>query len=184
MILYHCFKLYRLSFYLEKVMLKLSILPLGFSCTLFFSTLSFAVGLTEPDQEVTIEISGWIKRTCGLKNLPTKIDLGNLETKKNQRIEFTVNCNAPFSYGISSNEGGLKYVNESKASNLKTTTMIPYHLDVTIPMDRGIIKNSCASKTLPKAIGEPAQCKFSDSGQDVSIDKTATMDISWNLKQT
>lgn len=142
---------------------------------------AYSIGLHSDNQEVIVEISGWIKRKCSLKNVPHLVNLGNLTKKSSHRIEFTINCNAPFQYGISSKGGALVNLPTWKSSKSKKKIELPYHLKINILTDEGIIVDECASDTLPRVIGGAGTCLFSDSGKGVAINKAMSLNFSWNL---
>ena len=124
---------------------------------------------------VSIELTGEIQAECQLATMPSQLDLGQLTSSGSFTIPFTLNCNAPFSYHVRAQEGGLKYYGSYHLPAEFLDTIL-YTLEVNIPTDAGLISDQCESETLT---GETAQCPFSSSGTGVAINQPSSLKLSW-----
>lgn len=128
--------------------------------------------------EVKIGVKGEIRARCTVAGLVKEIDLGVLKTldqRQSRDFPFNLSCNAPFGFQLSSENGAMRH--ETVSGNPKGfLSRFPYEVSLAIPTDGGaVIRKTCESDEL--MAGE--DCGEADSGEDVAIDKTANLKLSW-----
>jgi len=130
-------------------------------------------------EPVGIELTGTIEAHCNIKGLVSELDLGTLVKTGTKSLSFIINCNSPFSYRLTSLEGGLR-LRGATNSIQGFTDLIPYRVITQIPTNSGLIQNDCESTTLT----EPeASCNFPNSGGDIAIEQQAVIELSWSTNK-
>lgn len=81
--------------------------------TVVVGILSAASRITSLDaaSSVSIELQGEIEPECQLKSVSSAIELGSILRSGSKQILFGITCNAPFSFAVTSQSGGLRNVN-------------------------------------------------------------------------
>lgn len=144
-------------------------------------------------ESVQLNLSATIEKSCSVDRNGTGGNTATLDSDDGTvRVEFTIDCNAPFVYSLTSDEGGLVYTGTDSVGNNSDTilTQVDYstQFKVTGLQDgnKTEIEQSCSSSSLgiKDGAGDPApECSsssasFEDSGTAVAIGQTATLDIS------
>jgi hypothetical protein len=149
-----------------------------------FLAVSIAAGTLASDlaaeaSRVSLELQGRIVPKCGLTGAAGQWDFGSLGkagARQERALAFTVNCNAPFTYGMSSTSGELRH---QSAGADGSAGGLPYHVLVVIPTDDGgALRKSCDSAQLAGAQGQAAGCE-ADSGETTSMGKASALTVSW-----
>lgn len=125
---------------------------------------------------VSIELQGEIDAGCRLDAVSPNVDLGTIFKIGSRQISFGINCNAPFSYSVSSQSGGLQNIYGTVAQP-GFTNLIVYSVEVSIPTDAGIIGGVCASSMLT---GSLPTCTYPHSGNGIAIDQLGSLTLSWS----
>lgn len=144
-------------------------------------------------ESVQLNLSATIEKSCSIDRNGTGGNAATLDRNDGTvSVEFTIDCNTPFIYSLSSDEGGLVYTGTEKLGTNSDTilTKVNYttRFQVTGLQDgnKNAIGQSCSSETLgiKDGAGDPApECtssnaSFEDSGTSVAIGQTATLDVS------
>ena len=139
-----------------------------------------ASALPQPGNTVKIAVTGNIVPSCSTSSAVQVLDVGNIGKAGSAKVNFAVDCNAPFQYSVQSEKGAMRLVNAPATAPAKRFEA-PYNLHVKIPLTLGgQIDNSCNSKAIQAGA---TGCKFSDSGQKIAVEQIAEMQISWSDPQ-
>jgi hypothetical protein len=129
---------------------------------------------------VKIAVTGNIVPSCSTSSAVQLLDVGNIAKAGSAKVNFAVDCNAPFQYSVRSEKGAMRLVNAPATAPAKRFEA-PYDVRVKIPLTLGgQIDDSCNSRTM--RFGATG-CKFSDSGRKIAVNQTAEMQISWGDPQ-
>lgn len=149
---------------------------------IFLAVGAFAGDLAADGSRVSIELQGQIAPKCGLSGAAGQLDLGSLGKaggRQERALAFTVNCNTPFTYAMSSASGEMRGQN-GPAGGTGLTDRFRYQVLLTIPTDDGrTLRKSCDSAQLADASGQAAGCE-ADSGETTSMGKIAALTVSWD----
>ena len=119
---------------------------------------------------------------CGISGAAGQLDFGPLGTgaaRQERALAFTVNCNTPFTYGMTSANGEMRHQSAAAGSG-EMAACFPYQVAVTIPTDDGgTLRKSCDSAQLGGGSGPAAGCVV-ESGEATSMGKTAALTVSWD----
>jgi hypothetical protein len=129
-------------------------------------------------ETVSIELEGEIEPKCGLDAMADYLELGEIGSVGSKSASFSISCNAPFSYSLHSQEGGLR--NTATAPSSSFISLLPYLVGVDIPTNTGSIADECMSSSLQSS---PSGCAHSTSGNGVSINQTGSLTISWSVPE-
>lgn len=133
-------------------------------------------------REVTITLQGQIVPKCGVSGAAGQLDFGPLGmggARQERALAFTINCNTPFTYGMSSASGEMRHQGGAAAVAGGLTGRFPYQVLVTIPTDDGgTLRKSCDSAQLARPPGPLGGC-VADSGEATATSKTAALTVSW-----
>jgi hypothetical protein len=147
----------------------------------FLAASALAGDLAAEASRVSIELQGQIEPKCGLSGAAGQLDFGSLGTagaRQERALAFTVNCNTPFTYGMSSAFGEMRH-QSTVAGAGGFVGRFPYQVLLTIPTDDGgTLRKSCESAQLAGVSGQAAGCE-ADSGETTSMGKTAALTVSW-----
>lgn len=127
---------------------------------------------------VQVEVRGVIEKECSIirgRSASVDFSLGDISSSGSKEISYTINCNTPFKYSITSENGGLqnsKIIQTAPGFEVR----LPYNIAVHIPTDDVIIDDHCASETV--RIGHVA-CQFSDSRNGIAVDSQARVTMTW-----
>jgi spore coat protein U-like protein len=142
---------------------------------------AFAGDLAAEASRVSIELLGQIAPKCGLSGADGQLDFGSVGAvagRQERAIAFTVDCNTPFTYAMSSTNGEMR--GESGASGAAGPSgRLPYQVLLTIPTDNGgTLRKSCDSTQLASTSGQGAACE-ADSGEATSMGRAGALTVSW-----
>ena len=139
-----------------------------------------ASALLPAGNTVKIAVTGNIVPSCSTSSRVQVLDVGNIAKAGSAKVNFAVDCNAPFQYSVQSEKGAMRLVN-APATVPASRFEAPYNVHVKIPLTLGgQIDDTCNSKAIQLGT---SGCKFSDSGQKIAVDQTAEMRISWSDPQ-
>jgi hypothetical protein len=149
---------------------------------LFLAMPPFAGQVAADGNRVSIELQGQIAPKCGLSGADGRLDFGSLGAagaRQERALAFTVNCNTPFIYAMSSTNGEMRG-QSGTAGAAGLLGRFPYQVELTIPTDDGgTLRKSCDSTQLAGASGQGAGCE-AESGETTSMGKTAALTVSWD----
>jgi hypothetical protein len=130
-----------------------------------------------PAPAVTIKLEGAVLPECQISSSASIIDFGDISKSGTKTLPFSLSCNAPFTYKLLSRSGGLqhKWLNAALTSGFNT--ILPYTVASTIPIDGGVISDTCSS---PSIKADVPTCRFSSSGENIAISSNALLTFSWN----
>lgn len=136
-----------------------------------------AFPLAADNLSLTLNISGTVAKRCALGGLPGATV--NLAFGQTTQLDFTFDCNTPFSYTLSSSHGGLlnDHAADIAPGSDPFTTLALYGVELNVPLQQGDtaqIHNQCNSDTLTAG---SQGCSFSDSGSAIAIQQAATLKI-------
>lgn len=150
-------------------------------CIFCFSLLGAHGHLRAEASKVTIGLQGHIAPKCGLSGADGKLDFGPIGRaggRQERAIAFTVDCNTPFTYSMSSANGEMG--NGSTTPDPAKTRRFPYQVLLTIPTDDGgTLRKSCDSAHLTGGSSHVARCEV-ESGEETSMGKIANLTVSWD----
>ena len=127
------------------------------------------------DDTVTIDLRGRVRAACTVSMHSARVDLGDIMDSAARTIPIHFYCNAPFTYEMRSRYGGLRHVRISSASP-HFRVVVPYVVVTRLPTSAGDIVDTCASGDLA---AEPVRCRMSDSGSGISIDREASLTVTF-----
>lgn len=150
-----------------------------FSCAVLCLCLPQCPSLAGPPS-VSIEVAGIIEPRCSNTGSAYGIQVRDMATAGSDVIRFAVDCNAPFQYALTSQNGGFKL--EGAAPHSSTLAFeVPYRVSVLIPLTGGgAIKDVCESSQIKAGV---ATCPFTGSGNSVAIGKTGELAVAWQASQ-
>jgi hypothetical protein len=135
--------------------------------------------LSAEASRVSIGLEGHIVPKCSLTGATGKLDFGLLGTRatpQERALEFTINCNTPFTYELSAREGAL-LLHGSRKPVGERRTRLPYSVHLVIPTDNGAtLRSDCGGEIL---VANPnrRECK-GNSGSSVAMEKRGTLMVS------
>jgi len=148
---------------------------LAVAASIFFVAASQMTSL-DAASSVSIELQGEIEPECQLNALSSAIDLGSIFKSGSKQISFGINCNAPFSYAVMSQSGGLQNGDRTPV-RAGFTSFVVYSVAVAIQTDGGTIAGACSSAALtPQA----PTCSYPDSGNKIAIGQVGFLNLSWS----
>ncbi len=163
-----------------------------FICAIAASGSIFWAGVAMA-QSVTVDIEGTLAASCNLSNLPIGVqNLGDLNAAGSKVLNFTVDCNAPFAYAITSGNLGLKYASAQEnviASSAGFETLIPYTISTNFQTDGAAFGDNsleAANLTVANAtncvgVTYSSACPFANSGTNAAATgKNASLTVNWN----
>jgi hypothetical protein len=125
---------------------------------------------------VSIELQGEVEPECQLNAMSSKIDLGSILKSGSKQISFGISCNAPFSYAVASQSGGLQN-GDRTLLRAGFTSFVVYSVEVAIRTEGGTIAGACSSAALtPQA----PTCSYPDSGNKIAIGQVGSLNLSWS----
>ena len=129
-------------------------------------------------EEVTVTVTGEIEPSCGLSATELDVDLGTVTEETSADFSLTVDCNHPFTYELSSANGGLAHEGGIVFVG-NFTELLPYSLAFALPVEDppGTLGATCASAAL-EAPSPP--CGSGSSGSSIAIGQTASFTVSWS----
>lgn len=128
--------------------------------------------------EVKINLEGTITPSCALSGVATSAALGNLAAASGApvTVAFTVDCNAPFKYALSSVNGALKHQTIGSAPS-GFEIVREYSVRTQIATNSGAgIDQTCTSASIKTGA---VTCAFTNSGTAVAIGKAGSLALSW-----
>jgi hypothetical protein len=130
------------------------------------------------ENRVTISVEGVVSAHCGLLGDNSSsghiIKLDNFYAGGANEYGFVIDCNAPFSYSLESENGALTLggVREERAASGK----VLYTIASRIQTDGNVINDHCPSETIKSG---QATCQLHDSGSSVAINQRAALTFTW-----
>jgi hypothetical protein len=125
---------------------------------------------------VSIELQGEIEPECQLNAGSSTVELGSIVKSGSKQISFGINCNAPFSYAVVSQSGGLQNA-DSTTVRAGFTSFVVYSVGVAIQTDGGTIAGACPSAALT---ARSSTCSYPDSGNKIAIHQAGSLTLSWS----
>ena len=142
----------------------------------------FGGDLAADASRVAIELQGQIAPKCGLSGADGQLAFGSLGAagaRQERVIAFTVDCNTPYTYAISSAHGEMR-VQDEVAGTAGLISRFPYRVLLTIPTDDGgTLRKNCDSAQLANISGQRSGCE-AESGETTSMGKTGALTVSWD----
>lgn len=142
----------------------------------FFFAAAAQVTSLDAASSVSIELQGEIEPECRLNAASSTIELGSMLKSGSKQISFNISCNAPFSYAVVSESGGLLNA-DSTTVKAGFTSFVVYSIGVAIQTDGGTLAGTCSSAALTAR--SPA-CGYPDSGNKIAIDQAGSLTLSWS----
>lgn len=127
---------------------------------------------------VSIVLEGEVEPECRLSGLASIVDLGQITKIGSRAVNFGIHCNAPFSFTLQSQEGGLRNTGHTLV-RAGFTDRIPYLVRLDIPTDHGAVLNICESTLLTGS----GNCATGVSGSGIAIEQVGTLTFSWSIVQ-
>ena len=118
--------------------------------------------------KVTIGLQGHISPKCSLSDMSGKLDFGVSGAGRASRsaaVDFTIDCNTPFIYRLSAQEGAMRLQGSGPAPS-ETHALLPYDVSLTIPTDDGGTLNARCDGEALRANASGRGCD-ADSGQAI-----------------
>lgn len=145
--------------------------------------------LAMPADSVTLTLKGEVEAACAITpgSAGTRIDLDEISSNlpsATGELAFTLNCNAPFSYALESDNGALVNGGGRVADGSDTIeTTLPYTVRFQADLEDGdtdTIDQTCTSGSIDVDLpdGSSDQCVFADSGTAVAIGEPASLSVS------
>lgn len=135
----------------------------------------FLAGSAYAQTSVTVTLRGEVEKSCSITGLATSVALGNLSLTGNQTLNFTMSCNAPYTYTLASTYGGLRHSSGPTAPS-GFSVLVPYTVRIILPRETTPIDNTCASSTI---ISGSQTCAFTNSGTEISINAASEIRLNW-----
>ncbi len=157
------------------------------------SAIFCALPIIASAQSVTLNVEGTLAASCELRDLPSGVQsLGDLAVAGSKIVNFTVDCNAPFAYALTSANLGLTY----DANQVTTVpgsqsfdTLVPYAVTTEFQTDGATFGNTnLTASSLTSANAAPCvgatflpTCPFANSGTNAAATgKPAKLTLNWN----
>ena len=123
----------------------------------------FTGDLAADASKVAIGLQGHISPKCGLSDMAGQLDFGTGGASRSAAIDFTIDCNTPFIYRLSAQEGAMRLQGSGSAPN---EPRLPYEIRLTIPTDDGgTLQAGCGGEMLSASAA--AGC-LADSGNAIA----------------
>jgi len=130
--------------------------------------------------KVTVHIEGDIAPECAINGAQSAVgfplDFGDITKPGSKTLAVTVNCNAPFQYGLEAQFGAMTNVSAAEAPN-GFVAVVNYDVAIYIPTDGPAISDRCAGENLRAG---QVRCRFSNSGDSIALGSQALLTITWN----
>lgn len=162
---------------------KYLLIGLAACLCLFASAICLPSQAAAADERVRIGLRGQISAKCGLSEIKHSIPLqigGSQRQASSTELDFTIDCNAPFIYGLSSANGALVFRDAKGNKADRAAHHLPYRLELTVPTnDGGIISGVCHSGELEAAAPNAGGCAI-DSGQSIATGQKGRIVLRWD----
>jgi hypothetical protein len=122
-----------------------------------------------------VELAGRITPACTLTLAAGQVTLGDISRPGSGEANYTVNCNAPFTYTLTSRYGAFQNVNVTSPPP-GAVARVPYTVHVHIPTDDVTISDHCDSGAIQAG---RTVCAFSNSRNGIAINRTARLTLAW-----
>lgn len=138
-----------------------------------------------PPATLTISLIGTIGSQCGFSSAPpTNAMLNDLTQANSLTLNFSLECNAGFAVGVSSQNGGLKNSGVTGVLANGFTDLLDYKVALQYQTDLGTVSGHCDAASL--AAASPT-CNFYgtapgqglSSGDGVAAGTPGSMTLSW-----
>jgi spore coat protein U-like protein len=148
-------------------------------CVFCFSLLGAHEHLRAEASKVTIGLQGRIAPKCSLSDMTGKLDFGSVDgtgrASRSAAVDFTIDCNTPFIYRLSAQEGAMRLQGSVPAPSA-AHMRLPYDISLIIPTDDGGTLRRDCNRDMLKA-GTVQGC-LADSGSAVAILQRGQMAVS------
>lgn len=163
-----------------------------FACTwaaIGAATPAYAAGDAPTTDRLAIEVSATVMERCGVNPDRVPIQSAELDRPQTMNFQFSVDCNAPFVIGVSSQHGGMRL---STATNNQDPTDAEgfavekaYDVALSVSTDDGVLDaGACNSQALT---GRGEGCAFfgavagegMSSGGRTAINREGRLAVSW-----
>jgi hypothetical protein len=130
--------------------------------------------------KVTIGLQGRISPKCSLSDMTGKLDFGSVggtgRANRSAAVDFTIDCNTPFIYRLSAQEGAMRLQGSGPAPSA-AHIRLPYDISLIIPTDDGgTMRAGCGSEALSTdASGRGCNA---DSGQAIATHRRGQILVS------
>ncbi len=137
------------------------------------------VSPTRAEDQVQLELIGTREPRCGIADLEGHLDLGRLDRAGTSTITFTVDCNTPFGYALTSRHGSLVPLS---APSGDAEAAVAYQVATHIQTSGGLpLSDACPSASL---LEETQSCTLSNSGNAIALSEPASITVSWQASGT
>jgi hypothetical protein len=145
-------------------------------CVFCFSLLGAHGHLRAEASKVTIGLQGRISPKCSLSDMTRKLEFGSVggtgRASRSAAVDFTIDCNTPFIYRLSAQEGAMRLQGSGSARSA-AQMRLPYDISLTIPTDDGgTLISRCNSDRLR---ADTRQACDAESGNAVATRKHGQM---------
>lgn len=133
---------------------------------------------SDGSDRVRVQLQGHIPPKCSLSNMAGRLnfDAGGVGQARSGSLGFTIDCNTPFIYRLSAQQGAMQLQGSGEAANT-ARVRLPYSVSLTIPTDDGRTLNAeCGGEMLSGDDRAPV-CD-ADSGHSVAMNKRGQMVVS------
>jgi hypothetical protein len=135
----------------------------------------------------TLTITGTITKSCALTGPGGTVDLGDVSVAGSKDIIVQVDCNTPFAYAVVSANHALTTSGQAIVGGTFDQSL-PYALSTDFQTSGSNFGDSdIASASMTDAAAAPCLagtfdpgCPYTTSGTTVSINKNATLTVSWS----
>ena len=139
----------------------------------------FVGDLAADASKVAIGLQGHISPKCSLSDMAGQLDFGSGGSGRASRsaaVDFTIDCNTPFIYRLSAQEGAMRLQGSSPGAS-EAHARLPYNISLTIPTDDGgALRAGCGSEVL-SADASGRGCD-ADSGQAIATHRRGQILVS------
>ena len=132
-------------------------------------------GSAAAQTSVTVTLRGEVEKECSITGLASSVAFGDLTMTGNQTLNFTLSCNAPYTYTLASTYAALRHSSGPTAPP-GFTALMPYSVRIIIPRETTPIDNTCASSTI---LAGSQTCTFTSSGTEISLNAAAEIRLIW-----
>lgn len=149
-------------------------------CVICFSLLGAHGHLWAEASKVTIGLQGHISPKCSLSDMTGKLDFGSVggtgRANRSAAVDFTIDCNTPFIYRLSAEEGAM-WLHGTSSAPSTAHVRLPYDISLTVPTDDGgTLRAGCGSEALSTDVSGRG-CN-ADSGQAIATHRRGQILVS------
>lgn len=131
-------------------------------------------GLAHEDLSVTVK--GHLRPSCQVSNEKPTLTLGELSRAGSASVSFSISCNAPFHYALSSRNGSLVH-RAGVMAKPPFFSSLPYTVTYKLGTSAGFIVDACPSSNM---VGTLTSCSGRSGPNAVAIQQSVTVGFSWD----